>query len=296
MIALIECPDLTGPESPWGEGVDTCLLNLVDRPMLQHVLESLADCGVQTVHVLMAEPNRDRLDLLGDGARWGMTLRIWHPSLPGVAMRESARQDLRAAGGLVIGRGDTLPRLAELTASDPQAQVLRTAGKSGGWAVLRGEAADDWLGTPDGEQPASPARYRETEWIDTTTPQALLASQRLLLEGSFGPIPLFGREMSPGVWVGRGAKIHKTAVIEAPAYIGAFAFVGPGCRVGAGSAVGESAVLEEGCAIAGSLVSYNTRMGRGLALINSVLIKSVLYSTRFATRVVLEDEALASAI
>ena len=296
MIALIQCPEPTGADSAWGEGVDTCLLPVVDRPILQHVLETLADCGVRSVHVCLPAASPQRQELLGDGARWGMTLRFWCGQPAEAGMWAAIRQDLQTAKGLITGCGDTLPKLADLLAQDPRASSLRAAGKHRGWTISRSQTAHAMLHLEADRDTGLPALYRETEWIETTSPLGLLNSQRLLLEGHFASVPLLGRELSPGVWVGRGARVHPTAVIQGPAYVGPYALVGAGCKVSAGSAIGEGAVLEEGSSMQLAHLGSNTRLGKGLTLHESLLIGPVLYSTKFSARVEIEDAVLASGI
>lgn len=249
MIALIQCPELTGIENAWGPGVDTCLLNVVDRPILQHILETLSDCGVRKLHVHLGQENQRRMELLGDGSRWGMTIRTWFGPAPSEEMNAAILDDLKDAQGFVVGSGDSLPQLAQLVAENARVVGSKADGSVGDWIILPGYSGIRWINHQLPGELAMMSTPKQTLWMDTRDPKALLESQRLLLERKFSAVPLFGCEIKPGVWAARGAKIDSSAVVEGPAYIGPFAIIGRDCNVLACSVIGEGAVVEQGTQI-----------------------------------------------
>ena len=296
MIALIHCPKLTHPESAWGAGVDTCLMNMVDRPMLQHVLETLSDCGVRTLHVHLPGGNAQREDLLGDGSRWGMNIRVWHGAGDRSHMEAAILDDLRESDGLIVGSGDSLPQLQQLLDAKDRVVGIRNNGSLGEWIILPGYSGIRWVNQQTPTEMAKISTRQATLWLETNTPTALLESQILLLRRHFSTVPLFGLEIKPGVWAARGAKIDSTAVLEGPAYIGPFAMVGADCRIAAGAVIGEGSVVEAGTNVARSCVASYTRVGRRLRLVDVIVVGNILHAVRFATRVALNDRVLASAV
>ncbi len=294
MIALIQCPGITGEKSAWGEGMDTCLLHVVDRPILQHVLETLADCGVRKLHVFMETENQPRQQLLGDGVRWGMCIRTWIGPASRAAMDSAIFSDLEESQDLILGYGDSLPQPVELIALKTRDMGLEGDGVAGSWAILSGESSNRWLQTQGGLLTITDRR--NASWLDTSSPNLLLASQRQLLTSRLSAVPLFGREIKPDVWVGRGAKIDPSAVIQGPAYIGPFARIGRRCAIDVGSVIGEGAVVEDDTVIEASYVGNHTRVGKRLCLRDSLMIGNVLFSTRHSTRVTLSDRVLAGKV
>jgi NDP-sugar pyrophosphorylase family protein len=296
MIALIQCPELTGVENAWGPGVDTCLLNVVDRPILQHILETLSDCGVRKLHVHIGQGNQQRMDLLGDGSRWGMTIRMWFGPAPSEEMNAAILDDLREARGFIVGSGDSLPQLAKLVEENARVAGSQEDGSVGDWIILPGYSGIRWINHQLPGEVAMISTRKRTLWMDTRSPKALLESQRLLLERKFSAVPLFGCEIKPGVWAARGAKIDSSAVVEGPAYIGPFAIIGRDCNILACSVIGEGAVVEQGTSVEASFVGKSTRVGKCLHVRDSLILGNVFYSTRYATCVTISDSILAGEI
>jgi hypothetical protein len=84
-------------------------------------------------------------------------------------------------------------------------------------------------------------------------------------------IHVHAAEISPGIWVSRGARIEPGAELVAPALIGAGALVCAGARVGPRVCVGDRAVVESGTVLSDALVSAGTIVGEGLALAHVVV-------------------------
>src|ERR1700724_3180784 len=52
---------------------------LVDRPFLQHVVETVVGQGIREIHFILPEEDRDARGILGDGTRWGAHFRYHTP-------------------------------------------------------------------------------------------------------------------------------------------------------------------------------------------------------------------------
>ena len=61
-------------------GTQNILLPLLDRPMLQCVVERLVRHGCTTLHVVLGDDPRPVKALLGDGTRWGCRI-VWHQTV-----------------------------------------------------------------------------------------------------------------------------------------------------------------------------------------------------------------------
>ena len=101
-----------------------------------------------------------------------------------------------------------------------------------------------------------------------------------------------GREITPGVWIDDGARIHRSARIVAPAYIGR------GTRVRAAALISRFSNLERRClvdygtAIEDSSVLPYTHVGRGLDLAHAVVEGSRLVNLSHNVVVTIRDTNL----
>ena len=59
-----------------GDPYLTCLLPLMDRPFIQHVVECLVTQGLKDFTVILCQSPEKVEGLLGDGTRWGSRRRI----------------------------------------------------------------------------------------------------------------------------------------------------------------------------------------------------------------------------
>jgi NDP-sugar pyrophosphorylase family protein len=80
-----------------------------------------------------------------------------------------------------------------------------------------------------------------------------------------------GLEVKPGVFVGRGARIHRKARVVAPAFIGAAAKVHASALITRGSVLERHAEVDCGTVVENSTLLPFTRLGAGLDVMHSVL-------------------------
>src|ERR1700722_8890867 len=111
------------------------LFPLVDRPILHHIIDSLASQGVRRFEFVLGHLPEKIETYLGDGTRWGCSF--------GFHLLPSESDPLRVvqtiAAGLddevVLGRGDRLPDFQLWTAASATL-FMTDAGAWTGWAVL----------------------------------------------------------------------------------------------------------------------------------------------------------------
>jgi hypothetical protein len=101
-----------------------------------------------------------------------------------------------------------------------------------------------------------------------------------------------GAEIKPGVWVGRGAQIHRRARVLSPAFIGA------GCRVRAASVITRCCSLEHHTVVDCGTVVENvstlpfTYLGAGLDVTHSVVGRSRVWNLKRSVEVEFADARL----
>ncbi len=97
--------------------------------------------------------------------------------------------------------------------------------------------------------------------------------RQLVVDSFFGRCAIrpSGREIRPGVWVDKGARIHRTARIVAPVYIGQGARVRASALVTRCSNVERKCLVDYGTAVEDSSILPFTYVGRALDLTHAVV-------------------------
>ena len=80
-----------------------------------------------------------------------------------------------------------------------------------------------------------------------------------------------GTEIRPGIWLGHGAEVDRTARLVAPVYIGRASKIADQCLITRGSNVESNAKVDYGTVIEDSTVLSNTYVGIGLDLSHSIV-------------------------
>jgi NDP-sugar pyrophosphorylase family protein len=103
-------------------------------------------------------------------------------------------------------------------------------------------------------------------WRDIGSPAAYRAAQMDLLDGRVRtPLTPAGEDHG-GVWLGRGARVARTARLVAPTVIGAGATVEAGARVGPGAVIGGGTTIGAGARVEAAVVWDGVRIGAGAVL------------------------------
>ncbi len=95
-----------------------------------------------------------------------------------------------------------------------------------------------------------------------------LAVDGLLARNSVAPQ---GKEIKPGVWMGRSARVHRKARIVAPAYIGAGSKIRASALITRGTVVEQHAVVDCGTVVENTTVLPFTCLGAGLDAMHCVV-------------------------
>ncbi|MEO8659368.1 MAG: NDP-sugar synthase [Bryobacteraceae bacterium] len=254
------------------------MLPLLDRPMVQHVVEQLVRQGVRKIDfILSAEPHQIE-EHLGDGSAWGARFR-YHltpgDQPPTVALRAI---DLSGDTMVTLARAKCLLRLMDgdlRDASESGVPTLfvseqdnATGGSFRGWACLPAQL----LAEAPCDDEASFEEYirilasesGQTVSRDGITvgsyEQMLHANRRLLEEGAAG-LMVHWREAGSGIRLGRNVYVHPSAEIVAPVFIGPNSRVGRNAVVGPFAVIGASSVVSRGTFVRRSVVLPGTFLG-----------------------------------
>jgi len=115
--------------------------------------------------------------------------------------------------------------------------------------------------------------------------------RRLVLDG-FGSrcrLRPCGSEVKPGLWVGEGAQIDRSARVVAPAFIGRDAHISAECLVTRGSNVESNSRVDFGTAVEDSSILSNSYVGIGLDLSHSIVDGHNLFNLRHNVNLEITD-------
>jgi hypothetical protein len=251
---------------------------LLDRPFVQHVVESLVDIGAEVIHFLVDAAHNSLESVLGDGSRWGVRL-VYHLVGPrdcpyALAWKVTQRDGPRR---WLLGHADRLPCLGSARPDGSTHYFLEDDLSTGasvwsGWSwldVAEPEHLPHGLHETElGERlgASAPEGQRRTPILWARSATTFLTSVRAAFDGFFPGLTPKGRQLAPGIWVGRQVRIHPEAQLLAPVYLGEGTLVRRGARVGPYVAVGSHSVLDRACVVEHAVVLADTYVGPGLHL------------------------------
>ncbi|MEA2306857.1 MAG: mannose-phosphate guanylyltransferase [Solirubrobacteraceae bacterium] len=273
--------------APLTRGLPAAVLEVLDRPLLDHAVELLRRHGLDEVTValgplgpaLAAAPPGDVVVLAGEvlsGADVSALLAAHRAAgavatlglvRPGAGMLRDAVV-LDAADGRVVGvqrdvDGDEAlsdlavsgllvvgPAGRELLAGDPEALVTAADLPE---ALLAHDAA-------------CAGHVSAGAWAPVRTPQELLAATWAALDGAFGPSAP-GEAIADGVLVGPRVAFDGIELLEPPLWLGRDVRVGARTRLLGPVAVGAGARIGAGCTLRGCVVLPGAVVPNGIVLL-----------------------------
>jgi NDP-sugar pyrophosphorylase family protein len=311
MIGVIVLP---GPSSEM-HGLDaqrsSSLLPLGDRPMLQHIVESLVAQGITSIELIVGHAPEQVEALLGNGDRWGCSFRYHLEVQPERPYRSLKIITQTKTEPWVLVHAEHYPCL-ELPSGPVNKAVLYYGtlhGQSNESNNGHGPTTSAWRGTavfpagnwsdvfanqtPDElrghlQQLASSAEatvVSTTDWIDASTPGALLETQTRLLDRRLDGLLISGTERHPGIWISRNVVIHPTAELVAPLYIGPNSRINRGVKLGPNAVISGECIVDTNTTIEHSLVIAGSYIGEGLELNKAVVDRNLLINVRLDTSV-----------
>jgi mannose-1-phosphate guanylyltransferase/phosphomannomutase len=133
-------------------------------------------------------------------------------------------------------------------------------------------------------------------WEDVGTLEAYLRAHQDILDQRV-QVQVSGFPLRQGVWLGKGADVHPTAVVESPAVIADNCAVGAGATVGEYSVLGLNVQVGPNAAINRSVIHDNAFLGAGTRLDGCVVGRAcdLRQNVRCEEGVVLGDETFVGA-
>ncbi|MGI6302036.1 MAG: hypothetical protein ACOX52_13420 [Verrucomicrobiota bacterium] len=301
-----------GLEAMAGRTIPT-LLPLIDRPLLQLIVEQIVAWGVQDLDFVLHHHPEIIEQFFGSGTRWGARFHyhlVRNPQAPFSIVKTIALTRERL---ILLAHEEFLPcSPTPWIGSDPagthESSLLTFRAPNGAetwtqWALIPNDA---WAGLAPNLSLLSlpdvlpqPVRYHnipEENLLILRDFKDLLRSQRKFLDQTAIPAGFPGRPNPEGIWFERNVEIHPTARILPPCYLGADSRIHRGAVVGPYAVIGRECLLDEHSEISNTSVLPGTYVGEKLELRDAVVQHNRLVNTRIGGVVDVDDHLLLSSL
>ncbi|MFO0958000.1 MAG: NDP-sugar synthase [Isosphaeraceae bacterium] len=280
------------------------MLPFLDRPFLQHVVEWLASRGFREFDVISCHLAEQVEGLLGEGVRWGVTIRLHLAREPGRAYARLRTIDPPIGPDrFLLAHADRLPYLDDPCPAEASTLFEDGGGNWTGWAWIDPGAIAELSAMSCEEDLGATLRRRAgfravtvDRLLDVRTFRSFLESQRAALHGRFGGLLMGAQEVEPGVWISRNVSLHPAAKVVAPVYLGEDCRVGDGARVGPEAVIGEGCILDRRSMVADAAVFPTTYVGEGVELADALAVGGLLIHVGLGSEMAVGDRYLLDAL
>ncbi len=306
LMAAGSCPG----DGALSEQFASAMMPIADRPILQHIIESLSISGFDQFDIVVSHQAYQIEEHFGDGTRWGVRIRYHLARDPDQPYRTLLTMGPPLDDSpVLLGHADRLPILGVLEHPLLCQELTLFSRRTGedsvwtGWAWISRRDVEH-LPT-DADERVLTARFQSTSKriidldnvvFDVRYFGSYLDSNRAAIDGKVSGL-LFGAvEVEPGVWLSRNVVVHPKAQILPPVYIGEDCQVGAGAEIGPNAVVGHGCILDSRCSITDSVLLPLTYVGQGTELHHAIVSKSHLVEVSLGVEMTLEDDLLLSAV
>ncbi len=287
----------------------SCFLPLMNRPIVQHVIEYLTGQGIVKFDFIISSfPERIR-HFLEDGSRWGIQIDfqvVRDPNRPYERLRFMSDDQ-----PMLLVHADRLVWI-DMEADFPNQPadvtcLYMTPGSDsnpdGAWTGWGWISSADCLNIPndldeDGffqwlsNRPDVQFRFIQREMVSMQTFSAMLRSHWLIFDSGFSGLMIAGTQIEPGIWLSRNVVLHPLSRIEPPVLIGQNSQILKGVQLGPYAVVGENCMVDDRCIVTSSVICSGSYVGQSLEITDAVVDKNCLINTGLNSTLMLSEDFL----
>ncbi len=287
---------------------------VLDRPYMQHAVEQLVGRGVTSLKLLVQEQNYEVGKLLGDGSRWGVQVEYMFTETEPSWHHVVACDEPDSAGLVLVGDACRLPFLpfpgneGSLDGACATVYFEENEGLAQwtGWILVnpsdlhafssRIDEGCEWREALRKSNVQASKVFLEHPSLSCSTPDAILQSNRAALEGAFPGLFFTGKEIRPGIWVARAAKLPASVKLQAPCYIGEESWLGANCNLGPHAVIGPRCVIAGGTEVTRSVIAEATYLGPELEISDSYVAQDSIHNVRIGAEVRITEPHVAGSL
>ncbi len=300
-----------------GETYPVPIMHLVDRPFIQHVVEILVGQGRKDLDIILSHLPQQIEDLLGDGSRWGCTIKyhlVRDVSLIGRALKTIAERDEKPCllvDATAIPQVDLSSIDKETISRGPVFFCEEERNRKpdepfepwSGWAWLPTSAVHIFpvLSKLSDLYHWARVRYRKRCTVVTTprvlkinTYAGLLDAHNQVLAKDFTGLMLTGREVEEGIWLSRDVTIEPGVQLLPPVFIGQNTRIGRKVSLGPYAVAGRNCVIDDRCTISNAVIFPYTYVGEYLEMEEVLVDKNRLINVHYTSETTITDDFLLS--
>jgi NDP-sugar pyrophosphorylase family protein len=304
--------------------VPAALLPVVNKPIVAHLIELLVQHNLKSLTLVLSHMPYETETYLGDGSKWGVSLSY---ALPGSysqvidVLKRFGRQfreeylclpmnmvtDLNITQFIAAhreGGGDiTLVQPASLGEGLTLAEPDHFSGVQVCPMILTPQALAVLFQKNDLPDIGAMIQTLTTGGLTAKTYHAPCAYQLIdtikdysavtkrILCRDFTTLAIPGKEISPGLWIGRNVSIHPEAELIPPLLIGHSSIIKKRVSL-AQSVIGDRVMVDQGAVIHNSIILDETYVGTNLDIKEMVIKKTFMLQVPSGVHVCVSDEVI----
>lgn len=290
------------------EEMPGCMVPLLDRPWLQHLVEYLVNRGLKQFHFFNCDFPQSIEQYFQDGRRWGVDFTYHLGRDEGSLLKQvSLQAELAGDQMILLAQANAIlfaiPEFAESVALSSQTFI---AGNSDtdcfNWHLLpasdicqaREAASFASLSKRLFEisDPRSHLLVTPDNFLQFQTLKDLLIAQNDALSGKFPDLIFNANEVEPGVRISRNVSLDPTVKIVPPVFLGENSQIFANARLGPNACIGSDCICDNGSTICDACVFSGTYIGEALNIRKSLVNRNNLLNLEIDGQIYLDEDFL----
>lgn len=293
------------------EEMPGCMVPLLDRPWLQHLVENLITHGIRNIHFFNCDMPHRIEEHFQDGKRWGASF-TYHLCRDEMAQLKRLRlqSELAEADLILLARANSiLFDIPDFSLSENcRPAILGPADKTEelfNWYLVKPaelKQAGDFAAFGDlGGHLKSQIRDNQQslacrEFLLLDQAADLIAAQKEALSGRLKGLLCNAAEIEPGIRIARNVSIAPSAKIAAPVFIGENSQISDKAEIGPNTSIGSDCIVDSSSKISNSSIFPGTYVGEYLNIDNSIVNQSMLLNLDINGQIFLDEKFLLGTI
>lgn len=281
----------------------TLLLNIADKPIITHILESLSKQGINTFDLILHHFPEQVEKKLENGSRWGIQINyhlVKDPISPLTAIIPAIKNWENC--NILIGAGNTLPQIDDLFSPKTSLPVFYNYPDENwsGWALMSSESLKNLpANTPLKNLPHQFKIFTAKKvkpFFKARNYRELLESNKrfISLKKSEFLFPTPMKNVEPGVWISRAVIIEPGVRVIPPVLIGENTHIKSGACIGPDAIIENHCIIDNDSTVKNSLVFQNSYVGETLEINRCIIDRNLLINLSLGTQLHIKEEFIIS--